>query len=104
AARRAPSGAPDRSESIGPRRRRRGCRDGARRSGHHPVSRRPAAGARSRADHRSGRQPDRARSRDRRAVSLRQVPDAAVLRRDPQAGSLPGAERRRAGSRLRSAL
>ena len=42
-----------------------------------------------------------ARPRDDRAVPLRQVAAAAVLRRDAQAGALPGAEWGREGARAR---
>ena len=65
-----------------------------RRRDDHPVPRRPAARPRPVPAARPGRQRDRRRPRDRRAVPLRQVAPAAVLRRHAQARALQGAERR----------
>ena len=72
-------------------------------SPHHPLPRRPADRARPVSPRGPGRQPDRRRPRDDRAVSLRQVAHAAVLRRHAQARALPRAERR-AESRPRPRL
>ena len=76
----------------------------ARVDGHHrdhAVSRRPARRPWAVSNGRSGRRRDRDRPGDRRALPLRALPAAAVLRRQPQVDSILRAERR-GGSPARS--
>ena len=61
---------------------------------HHGLPRRTVPRPRAGRDRRPGRQRDQRRPPDGRAVPLRQVTSAAVLRRDAQARALPGAQRR----------
>ena len=87
-------------EGAGLAGRRRGEASGHGRGDHHPVSRRAAARARAVQAARPGRERDRpGPRRDGRAVPLRQIAAAAVLRRLAQDRALPRPERARGRAR-----